>query len=104
MRKCSVVVTASVLALGAAAVEAAGDAEKGKAKATVCGACHGPNGNSTNPDWPKLAGQHAAYLLSQLKAFKSGARENPLMSPQAAALSEQDMQDLAAYFAAQKPK
>lgn len=79
-----------------------GDAEKGAAKAVVCAACHGPGGNSSNPEWPKLAGQHAPYAHSQLRAFKSGARKNPLMTAQATALSEQDMKDLAAYFAAQK--
>jgi cytochrome c553 len=83
---------------------AAGDAAAGKTKAASCGACHGPDGNSTNPTWPKLAGQHSAYLIKQLKAFKSGEREDPLMSPMAAALSEKDMEDLAAFFAGQKPK
>lgn len=81
---------------------AAGDAAAGKSKAAVCVACHGPNGNSTNPLWPKLAGQHAAYLEKQLKAFKSGERKDPLMSPMAAPLSEQDIADVAAYFASQK--
>lgn len=99
-----------VLALGLAcqlahAEESAapqGDAEKGKAKAAVCAACHGPAGNSSNPQWPKLAGQHAAYLVEQLQAYKSGDRANPIMAGQAAGLSEQDMRDLGAYFAAQK--
>jgi cytochrome c553 len=67
-------------------------------------ACHGPQGNSGNPDWPKLAGQHANYLARQLQAFKSGARKDPLMGPQAVALSDDDINDLAAYFAAQKQK
>ncbi len=90
--------------LAGGAAQAGGDAAKGKAKAAVCGACHGRDGNSTNPIWPKLAGQHAAYIVKQLKAFKSGARKDPMMSPQAANLSEEDMENLAAYFSSQKPK
>lgn len=83
---------------------AAGDAAAGKSKSTVCAACHGPDGNSPNPMWPKLAGQHAPYLVKQLKDFKSGARKDPVMSPMAMPLSEQDMENLAAYFASQKQK
>jgi cytochrome c553 len=79
-----------------------GSAQAGAGKAAVCGACHGPGGNSANPEWPKLAGQHAAYTYHELAEMKSGARPSPLMAPQAAALSDQDMKDLAAYFAAQK--
>ena len=80
-----------------------GSAEAGAGKAALCGACHGPGGNSTNPEWPKLAGQHSAYTFGQLVVLKSKARPSPVMGPQAANLSEQDMRDLAAYFAAQKP-
>lgn len=83
-----------------------GDAKAGEAKAAVCAACHGPAGNSVNPEWPKLAGQHAGYTVAQLKAFKQPMQEspryNPIMSGQAQALNEQDMLDLAAYFAAQQ--
>lgn len=80
-----------------------GSAEAGAAKAAVCSACHGPGGNGAiNPEWPKLAGQGASYTLKQLKAFKTGVRKNPVMMGQAAALSDADMADLAAYFAAQK--
>lgn len=78
-----------------------GSAEAGAAKAAVCTACHGPAGKSSNPEWPKLAGQSSKYIYAQLKDFKSGVRKNALMGPQAAALSEQDMRDLGAYFAAQ---
>jgi cytochrome c553 len=83
---------------------AAGDAAAGKAKSAICGACHGANGNSSNPMWPNLAGQHAPYLVKQLKDFKSGARKDPVMAPMAAPLSDQDMENLGAYFASQKPK
>ncbi|MGB1581439.1 MAG: c-type cytochrome [Nevskiales bacterium] len=75
-----------------------GDAEAGKAKAAACTACHGPGGNSTNPEWPRLAGQSEAYTVGQLKAFKDGSRANPLMAGQVMNLSEQDMKDIAAYF------
>ena len=95
----------AMLALATVNVQAAGgDAAAGEAKAGVCAACHGPQGNSTNPDWPKLAGQHANYLLKQLKAFKAGTRKDLLMSSQATNLSDDDMNNLAAYFAAQTPK
>jgi cytochrome c553 len=82
---------------------AEGSAEEGQAKATPCVACHGLNGNSVNPIWPSLAGQHPQYILKQLQAFKKGERQDPLMSPMAAPLSEDDMEDLAAYYAKQTP-
>jgi len=85
----------------AQAVSAAGDAEAGKAKAAVCAACHGQAGVSLNPEWPNLAGQKDIYLVNQLKAFREGTRENPLMSPMAAALSDEDIDNLAAYFSSQ---
>lgn len=90
--------------LGMAAEATGGDADKGKAKAAVCAACHGADGNSMNGEWPKLAGQHEAYTLAQLKAFKSGERKNPIMMGQVAALSEADMADLAAFYANQTLK
>ena len=90
-----------VLSVGA---NAAGDAAAGKAKSAICGACHGATGTSVNPMWPHLAGQQAAYLVKQLKDFKSGARKDPVMAPMAAPLSVQDMENLAAYFASQKQK
>ncbi|HSH28565.1 MAG TPA: c-type cytochrome [Thiohalobacter sp.] len=89
-------------ALAAPGALAAGDASVGKEKSGTCVACHGADGNSANPEWPKLAGQHPGYLVKQLKEFKAGERENQTMAPMAAPLSEQDMQDLAAYYAAQQ--
>jgi cytochrome c553 len=80
-----------------------GSAEAGAAKAAVCAACHGPNGNSTNPEWPSLAGQNAAYTFEQLTMFKAKKRNNPIMQPIIDPLSEQDFADLAAYFAQQTP-
>jgi cytochrome c553 len=78
-----------------------GRPEVGKTKAAVCAGCHGIDGNGgADPTWPKLAGQAQAYLYEQLQAFKSGARKNnPVMTGMAAPLSEQDMRDLAAYYA-----
>jgi cytochrome c553 len=78
---------------------AQGDIAAGKQKAAQCAACHGADGNSTNPEWPKLAGLGQQYIVKELKAFKSGERKNPLMTPQAQGLSEQDMQDLGAFYA-----
>lgn len=82
---------------------AAGSADAGAAKAAVCTACHGPSGNSVNPEWPNLAGQNAAYLREQLAMFKAKKRNNPIMAPIIEPLTEQDFADLAAYFAAQTP-
>ena len=75
-----------------------GSADAGKSKSVTCAACHGAAGISANPLWPNVAGQNAPYLLTQLKAFKGGSRENPLMTSQAVMLSDQDMADLAVYF------
>lgn len=83
-------------------VMAAGDVSAGKAKAAVCAACHGADGNSPSNMFPKLAGQGEAYLLKQLIEFKDGTRENAMMAPMVAALSEQDMADLSAFYASNK--
>lgn len=88
----------------ASAVSAAGDAAAGEQKVQVCAGCHGPNGNSMNPAWPKLAGQHASYIAKQLHDFKSGARVNPQMAPMAAMLSDQDIENVAAYYSEQATK
>ena len=97
-------IAATVAALGTvSAAHAESSAEAGQTKAAVCAACHGPDGNSANPEWPSIAGQHAGYLVAQLKAFKAGDRQNVLMSPMAMPLSDQDMEDLAAWFASQSP-
>ena len=80
-----------------------GDAARGATKATVCSACHGPNGNSTTPEWPRLAGQNAVYIVEQLRLFRSGVRDNPVMKPLASTLSDQDIDDIAVYYEAQTP-
>jgi cytochrome c553 len=101
--------SATAAAAPAAAAAAAelpfikGKAEAGATKAAVCSACHGPNGNSVAPDWPRLAGQSAVYIAEQLRLFRSGARTNPVMMPLASGLSDQDIDDLAVYYEAQTP-
>ena len=76
-----------------------GDAEAGKVKAITCGACHGADGNSVNPVWPSIAGQHPTYFVQQLQAFKGGQRSEPLMLGQVMLLSDEDMKNLAVYYA-----
>jgi cytochrome c553 len=80
---------------------AAGDPEAGKTKSASCAACHGADGNSLNPEWPKLAGQNEKYLTKQLGYFQHGERENSTMSGMAANLSGQDIEDIAAYYKSQ---
>jgi cytochrome c553 len=84
--------------------QAAGDPDAGKTKSATCAACHGVDGNSLNPEWPKLAGQNEKYLVKQLSYFTDGERENATMKPMATALSEQDQQDVAAFYASQTVK
>lgn len=81
-----------------------GNADAGKTKSATCTACHGADGNSTNPEWPKLAAQHANYIVKQLTNFKNDERTNATMAPMAKPLNEQDMADLAAYFSSQTRK
>ena len=78
----------------------AGDTDAGKAKAQPCAVCHGPLGISTAPDAPNLAGQPAIYLTTQLRAYRSGARKHEVMSVMAKALTDDDISQLAAWFAA----
>ncbi len=81
---------------------AGGDATAGKTiSEQSCQACHGVDGNGSNKQYPKLAGQHADYLVRALKDYKSGTRKNPIMSGFAAALSKQDQKDVAAWFSSQ---
>ncbi|NIO38771.1 MAG: c-type cytochrome [Burkholderiales bacterium] len=81
--------------------QAGGDASTGKQKATTCAGCHGADGNGVAPN-PPLAGLKESYFVEQLKAYKSGARANPIMKQLASGLSDQDMADLAAYYASLK--
>lgn len=95
------VIIVGALGAGAEMTVAQGDPEAGKKKAVICAGCHGKKGMSPKPLWPHLAGQHAAYLALQLRAFRDGTRKNVIMEPIATALSDTDIADLAAYYAAQ---
>ncbi len=88
----------AIAALSITAVHAA-DSTAGKQKAAVCFACHGEQGKAIMPTYPNLAGQHEAYLVDALKEYRDGGRNNPIMVPMAKALTDTDMQNIAAYFA-----
>jgi cytochrome c553 len=102
MKKLVSLATACILVAAAGNVFAAGSAAAGKAKSASCAACHGVDGNSGAPNFPKLAGLDAGYIAKQLADFKAGARKDPMMSGMAMPLSKKDMADLGAYYASQK--
>lgn len=104
MKKMLSTLSAIVLMAGAVSVQAAGDAEAGKNKAAVCAGCHGADGNSMVPSFPKLAGQNAKYTVKQLKDMKEGKRNVPEMAAFLPGLSDQDMADIAAFYEAQPVK
>ncbi len=81
----------------------AADPVAGKMKSMSCAACHGQSGISNNPEWPNLAGQQEVYLRNQITAFRDGKRVSPLMSPMVRQLSDEDIANVAAYFATLKP-
>ncbi|MEH8016412.1 cytochrome c [Rheinheimera muenzenbergensis] len=87
------------LILAVASPTFAADVAAGKTKAAVCAACHGANGISIIPDYPNLAGQKVKYLQSAMKAYRDGERKNPIMSPMASGLSDDDIANISAYFA-----
>ena len=92
----------SSMVYAATDTEPTGDATAGKAKAAACTPCHGADGNGGSlPSWPKLAGQHPSYLVKQLQAFKAKDRKEPLMVAPMVPLTEQDIYNLAAFFASQ---
>ena len=95
------IVSTVLLALSVAAN--AGDIAAGKAKSVMCAACHGSEGVSSNPQWPNLAGQKEVYLRRQIKAFRDGERDDPMMTPMARPLTDEDIANLAAYYASLKP-
>jgi cytochrome c553 len=103
MKRLFTMVSILAMALASGAVFAAGNAAAGKEKSQTCAGCHSATGDSTNPQFPKLAGQHDDYIVRALSEYKSGARKNPIMKGFAAGLSTQDMEDLAAYFSSQAP-
>jgi len=92
----------SLLFLAANNVVFAADADAGKNKSAMCIACHGLDGNSFNPEWPSLAGQSADYIAKQLRDFKEGRRKSEQMAPMAMPLSDEDIEDISAFFASQK--
>ena len=98
MMKSTRIALATSLLLATGAAQADGDAAAGEAKSPVCAACHGTEGCSSNPLWPNLAGQKNQYLAKQLKAFRDGGRNDPLMSPMAKPLSDEDIDNLAAFY------
>ncbi len=98
MRK-TITILAAAVVLGPASVLADGNAEMGKTKAATCSACHGEDGKGIAPNYPVLAGQHAEYLVHALQQYKSGARKNPIMAPFVANLTDDDIEDLSAWFA-----
>lgn len=103
MSKAASLMLVGAMGLGFSALShAVGDAVAGKGKAAVCGACHGADGNSMVPMFPKLAGQGERYLIKQINDIKSGARAVPQMAGITDNLSAQDIADLAAYFSSQK--
>jgi cytochrome c553 len=98
----SVLLFSIILQFGMLATShAKGDSKAGKSKAIACQVCHGKGGRSFNPLYPVLAGQHAQYIVKQLKAFQSKERKNPIMNEIAAPLTEEDMEDLGAFFNSQ---
>jgi cytochrome c553 len=99
----TIVLTVLMLTGSVAALAKDGDAAAGATKAATCTACHGLNGNSVNPEWPVLAGQNASYLSDQITRFRDGKRTNVLMQPMVAALTNDDIADLAAYYSQQTP-
>lgn len=94
---------AVVFGLASHGAWAAGDAAAGGTKAAPCAACHGPDGNSAAPTFPKIAGQSAKYISKQIHDIKNDVRPVPAMKPTVDPLSDQDIEDIAAFFAAQKP-
>ena len=94
--------TLTLLLIAPVSLLMAGDVEAGKSKSIVCSACHGQDGNSINPLWPSLAGQHKQYTIHTLKAYKNGTRVDAVMQAQVMALTEEDFEDIAAYYNAQK--
>jgi len=79
------------------------DLAAGKNSAARCTACHGYGGISANDEWPNLAGQKQGYLVKQLKAYRDGTREDPVMSPMAEGLTDADIDNIAAWFSSMQP-
>ena len=102
MKKLATVILSVILVSVAPQLLAQGDAAAGQAKSALCATCHGADGNSQLPENPKLAGQNASYLVKQIMDYKSGARANPTMTAMVAALSDEDVMDIAAWYSSQQ--
>ncbi|MCG5499258.1 c-type cytochrome [Ectothiorhodospira lacustris] len=104
MKKLVLIAVATLgMSMSASLLAESGDPVRGKELSSPCVACHQADGNSVVPAWPKIAGKDEAYLLKQLQDYKAGRRSHALMNPQVAALEEEDLPHLAAYFASQTP-
>lgn len=99
-----ILLTAAIAACAALPLTAVakGDPEAGKAKSVPCQACHGVDGKAITPEYPNLGGQYASYLVKALRDYRDGRRTNVIMAPMAANLTDQDIEDLAAYYASQE--
>jgi cytochrome c553 len=97
----AIVSAACCVLLAAGAPALAADPAAGKEKSQACAACHGPDGNSPTPEFPRIGGQHYDYLVKTLRDYRSGARKDPIMAPMAAGLSDRDIRDLAAFYSRQ---
>lgn len=97
-RALTVISLAATLAFASTQLCASGNVQDGKQKATTCFACHGADGNSVDPQYPRLAGQYNLYLQQVLHEYKNGQRNNPIMKGMVATLSDQDIEDVATYF------
>ena len=102
MKMKTLLMIVSVLIHLSGPAHAAGDADAGKAKSALCAACHGADGTSPMDIWPNLKGQKYAYLVKQIKAFRDGTRKDPSMQPMVASLSDDDIENLAAYYSSLK--
>lgn len=103
MKKSTLFVLGALLTglAGSASAMPSGDINAGKEKSAMCASCHGADGNSTDPQFPRLAGQHANYLARALMDYRAGTRKNPIMAGFAGGLSDEDIDNLAAYFSSQ---
>lgn len=99
--KTTALLALGVMLTGILGTAAAGDSVAGKEKSAMCQSCHGADGNSTDPQYPRLAGQHANYIERALMDYRSGARKNPIMAGFAGGLTDADIANLAAYFSSQ---
>lgn len=100
--KTRLIIAAACAALVSLPALADGNPAAGKVKSQACQACHGVDGNSTNSQFPRLAGQHQSYLVKALMDYRSGARKNAIMNGMAKPLTDQDIEDVTAYFSSQK--